>query len=173
VAITATGGATVESADSVANPSPGDTPAEATFPAGFYSFNVRLPAPGATTSVQLTLPAGVTVNSYWKFGPEPGNTTPHWYEFNFDGTTGATISGNVVTLVFVDGLRGDGDLTANGVITDPGGPATTPPPAGGIPTLCDLIRTCCGIPICGAGFAPMFGFMLLSIVGMKRFRRRR
>jgi hypothetical protein len=36
--------------------------------------------------------------------------------------TGAEINGNVITLHFVDGLRGDDDLTANGVIVDVGGP---------------------------------------------------
>jgi len=38
-----------------------------------------------------------------------------------DGT-GADISGNVITLHFVDGQRGDSDGEENGVIVDPGGP---------------------------------------------------
>ena len=47
----------------------------------------------------------------------------HLYEFTFDGETGAEFNGNEVTLHFVDGKRGDSDLTADGVITDPGTPA--------------------------------------------------
>jgi hypothetical protein len=49
--------------------------------------------------------------------------TPHWYEFDFDSETGAEFIDNVVILHFVDGKRGDSDLTANGVILDPGSPA--------------------------------------------------
>jgi hypothetical protein len=67
------------------------------------------------------------------FGPEPGNLANHWYRFDFDAAsnTGAVIVGNEVTLHFVDGARGDTDSTANGVITDPGGPATAIPNANG------------------------------------------
>jgi len=36
--------------------------------------------------------------------------------------TGAVIVGNIITLHFVDGQRGDSDLVADGVIVDPGGP---------------------------------------------------
>ena len=42
--------------------------------------------------------------------------------FCYDGQTGAVIVGNVITLYFIDGLRGDDDLTADGTITDQGGP---------------------------------------------------
>ena len=63
-------------------------------------------------------------NSYWKYGPTPDNATPHWYDFEFDAEsrTGAQIDGNTITLHFVDGARGDDDLTANGQIKDPGAP---------------------------------------------------
>ena len=45
-----------------------------------------------------------------------------WYEFVYDGVTGAEIDGNVVTLHFVDGDEGDDILTADGMIIDAGGP---------------------------------------------------
>lgn len=64
----------------------------------------------------------MVVNTYYKYGPTPNNPIPHWYEFLFDGTTGAEIVGNQVILHFVDGMRGDGDLSANGVVVEPGGP---------------------------------------------------
>ena len=56
------------------------------------------------------------------YGPTPDNASPHWYEFKFDGQTGAEFSGNNVALHFVDGARGDADLTENGQISDLGAP---------------------------------------------------
>ena len=62
-------------------------------------------------------------DTYYKFGPTAGNATPHWYEFLYDGSTGAVIDNaqHTITLHFVDGERGDDDLVANGTIVDPGG----------------------------------------------------
>ena len=60
--------------------------------------------------------------TYYKFGPEPENTDAHWYEFLYDGNTGAKIDANVVILHFVDGQRGDDDLESDGRIVDQGGP---------------------------------------------------
>ncbi|MEW6380213.1 MAG: choice-of-anchor U domain-containing protein [bacterium] len=79
-----------------------------------------------STTVTLYLPAGVTPNTYYKYGPTSDNPKPHWYEFLYDGQTGAQIQGNIVTLHFIDGARGDDDLSANGEIIDIGGPATVP-----------------------------------------------
>jgi len=94
------------------------------FPYGYLGFNLILAAPGDAASVTLTLPAGQTVSTYFKYGPTPTEPAPHWYRFDFDGETGAQINGNVVTLHFVDGKRGDSDLdSSNGIITDPGAPA--------------------------------------------------
>jgi hypothetical protein len=73
--------------------------------------------------VTLYLPAAV--DSFWKFGPTPDDPTNHWYEFTYDGETGAEINGDTITLHFVDGLRGDHDLNGgNGTIVDPGAPST-------------------------------------------------
>ena len=41
------------------------------------------------------------------------------------------INGNVITLHFVDGKRGDDDLTADGIVIDIGGPAVSLDPGGG------------------------------------------
>jgi Ca2+-binding RTX toxin-like protein len=106
----------------VSNPSPGDAPRFA-FPCGFVEFMVVGMGPGGATTVTLTLPQGTRPTTYYKFGPTLDNRSPHWYEFHFNGTTGAQIRGNVVTLYLVDGQRGDDDLTANGIISDPGAPA--------------------------------------------------
>jgi hypothetical protein len=77
-------------------------------------------APGASAQVVILLPAGVEVDSYFKFGDEPLVSGDHWYEFLDDGSTGAVLYPDRVVLKLVDGGRGDDDVTANGVIVDPG-----------------------------------------------------
>ncbi len=104
------------------NPSPGDSPAGMTFPYGFFDFTINGVTLGGATTLTLFLPSGAAPNTYYKFGATPDNPTPHWYEFLYDGQTGAVIMGNVIALHFVDGLRGDDDLTADGIIIDQGGP---------------------------------------------------
>ncbi len=112
--------------DVMAEPVPEGTPVGAELPYQFISFTVDEVAAGASTTVVVKLPDGVVVNDYYKYGPTPDNPALHWYSFMFDGQTGAEISGNIITLHFVDGLRGDDDLIANGQIVDQGGPAETP-----------------------------------------------
>jgi cyclophilin family peptidyl-prolyl cis-trans isomerase len=96
------------------------------FKNGFFQalmYNVPI---GGNAQFTINLPPGDTADTYFMFGPEPGNTTPHWYEFLYDGTTGAVIDNinSRITLYFVDGQRGDSDLDAtNGLVMDPGGPA--------------------------------------------------
>ena len=90
---------------------------------GFFAFGVQDVVPGGTTTLTLFLPSGVEVDTYYKFGPTPDDPSDHWYEFLFDGTTGAEILDDRVILHFVDGQRGDDDLSANGAITEPGAPA--------------------------------------------------
>jgi peptidyl-prolyl cis-trans isomerase A (cyclophilin A) len=104
---------------------------------GYLSFGVAGAAPAAAVAVKLILPQGATPNTYYLFGPTPDNAAAHWYEFLFDGETGAQIAGNVITLHLVDGGRGDSDLEdANGAISvAPGGPATNADIDGdGVPT---------------------------------------
>lgn len=150
------------------NPSPGDAPAGVAFPLGFVSFEIPGLQPGEAVEVQIIadLPAGATIDTYWRYGPEPDNTTPHWYEFLFDGTTGAELNGNSITLHLVDGSRGDDDVTANGVIVDPGAPATAPAVVTPQPT------PDCGTGTCAAGSA-MFVPLLLVSMGLAKRRRRR
>ena len=106
--------------DVAANPSPADAPDEA-FPAGFFGFGVEGLQTANAITVELFFPPGTIITTYWKYGPTNSDPAPHWYEFTFDGTTGAVINGNRVTLHLVDGQRGDDDLTANGEISDDGG----------------------------------------------------
>ncbi|MDY6836184.1 MAG: leucine-rich repeat domain-containing protein, partial [Chloroflexota bacterium] len=104
------------------NPSPDDMPKNTRFPYGFFNISLGPVEVGGHITVTIYLSEGTTVDTYWKYGPTPDNTVPHWYEFLYDGETGAQINGNVITLHFVDGKRGDKDLQANGIIQDPGAP---------------------------------------------------
>ena len=107
------------------NPSKSDTPADAQFPFGFFDFSIDGLEPGEAVSATLILHNAGSINKYYKYGLTPDNMLPHWYDFSFDGQTGAQINENIITLHFVDGLRGDEDITVNGSIKEPGGPAIT------------------------------------------------
>jgi len=131
--LAAQAGRSLQGVRAIGNPSPGDVPPGAEFPVGFFEFRVdALPAQGAggvgRATVRLHLPPGVAVDSYYAYGPTPDNSTNHWYPFLFDGETGAEIipgTGQIV-LHYVDGGRGDADLTVNGQIVDPAAPAVLP-----------------------------------------------
>jgi len=100
----------------------GLTPEGIDFPIGFFEFEIALTKFGEESFIVLYLPEGVEINSFYKFGPTPNNPVPHWYDFSFDGETGAQFLEDRVVLRFVDGKRGDDDITINGLIVEPGGP---------------------------------------------------
>ncbi|MDD5723877.1 MAG: hypothetical protein PHY29_09120, partial [Syntrophales bacterium] len=103
------------------------------FPYGLFRFTINGVTPGGATQVTLVLSGNAPIESYWKYGKEPGNITVHPYEFMRSGGTGAEIMRNTIILHFIDGQRGDDDLDGeNGVIFDDGGPAS---PAPAIPAL--------------------------------------
>jgi hypothetical protein len=143
--------------------SPGSLPPGIVFPHGLFDFVLTSGAAGSAATITITypqpLPAGTT---YWKYGPSPngfncsGGTcaTPHWYQMP---PSQAVISGNTITLTIIDGGVGDSDLTANSVITDPGGPGFVDPDAVGIPTLSEW------------GMLMLSG--MLAIFGLARLRR--
>ncbi len=110
----------VRAMDNPAPEAPG-APSGASAPFGFFSFTITGMQAGSQTVATLYLSDTVAVDHYYKYGPEPGQAD-HWYEFSYDGETGAEIHADTVFLYLVDGKRGDHDLTANGVIKDPGGP---------------------------------------------------
>ncbi|MEQ9619826.1 MAG: VCBS repeat-containing protein [Deltaproteobacteria bacterium] len=96
----------------------------AEYPLGFFTYKVSNVTPGGTIQVEYMLPPGAgPFSRFFKFGPTPDNPVPHCYEFTFDGTTGTQFlpNGNIL-LTIMDGGRGDSDLTADGMVTDPGGP---------------------------------------------------
>jgi len=122
VTLAASDGITMSNVRAVDNPSPGDAPADVAFPLGFFEFTLGgLNANGVAT-VALYPPEDASLNTYYKHGPTPDDVTPHWYEFTYDGETGAETAGGILILHFVDGARGDDDITPNGVIVESGGP---------------------------------------------------
>lgn len=136
----------------IANPSPADAPA-VSFPVGHFQYEIHDLDPGEATTVEIQLPPGVAPQSWWKYGRTPARQTPHWYPFNFDGSTGAVFNGDRVTLYFIDGARGDDDLVANGVIVDPGAPSDDPfevkPPDRDGDGVADSEDNCVSVPNAG------------------------
>lgn len=130
VGLTAVAPATLANVSPTATPASSGAPADVTFREGFFSFEIYDLTPGGSVQVAMELPSDYRPNTYYMYGPTPDNATAHWYEFTYNGRTGAEFfNNNFVVLHFVDGERGDADLTANGSIRDPGAPgiATLPP----------------------------------------------
>jgi hypothetical protein len=98
-----------------------DSPADAgvSLPLGLFGFTLTGVPVGGTADVQMIVPSDVSPSSYYKQDPVTGLMTP----FEFDGTGGAQIDGQTITLQLVDGGEGDADGLADGVIVDPGGPS--------------------------------------------------
>ena len=89
------------------------------FPHGFFSFKITGLTSGATVTVTITLPSNAPAGTqYWKYGPTPDKPTNHWYQIPIGDDDGD----NIITITITDGGIGDDDLTANGEITDQGGP---------------------------------------------------
>ncbi len=102
-----------------------NTPPGYDLPYGVLSFSVSGIGIGGETTVVLYYNDGPVPSTYWKYGPTPLDQTDHWYEFLYDGQTGAEIdtAGNRIILHFVDGERGDDNVLApDGDIADDGGP---------------------------------------------------
>jgi hypothetical protein len=115
------GGNSLIDVKAIDNPSPEDAP-NVDFPVGFFSFIINLQG-GSSCSVNMFFPQSVVVENYYKYGQTPNLPMDHWYEFMYDNQTGVSIiEPNEITIYFVDGERGDDDITVNGYIIEPGGP---------------------------------------------------
>jgi hypothetical protein len=90
-----------------------------TLPHGLFDFTAYNCTAASSLAFTITYPTTLPANTvYWKYGATAGNATPHWYILP------ATIAGTQVQFTIVDGQLGDDDATANGRITDPGGPGS-------------------------------------------------
>lgn len=126
VTIAAPNGTQFSGVQALPAPAPGIFSDLISFPYGLFRFTLSGVNPGGEVQVSLIFSGSDSIDSYWKYGREPGNTTVHPYEFNLSGGTGAEIMGNTVLLNFIDGQRGDDDLDGgNGTFVDDGGPAVT------------------------------------------------
>ncbi|MEW6372982.1 MAG: choice-of-anchor U domain-containing protein [Pseudomonadota bacterium] len=119
--------AAIEGPGSFADAAPGPAPAFA--PAGTPSFPLELVgyrivglAPGASARVSMRMPKYLTVADFKLYAASASGEGGQVTDFAANGTTGAAVSGNVVTLTYVDGQRGDADGAANGVVSTLGGP---------------------------------------------------
>ncbi|WP_414621565.1 choice-of-anchor U domain-containing protein [Calothrix sp. CCY 0018] len=115
---------------SVTDTLPLNAPQDTNFPLGLLNFNLENITNGSANKVNLLLPEGVTANTYWKYDTNQG-----WYEFLYDGTTGAEFQdkdgdgeNELVILHLSDGQRGDIDATADSIITHMGIPGLTKNP---------------------------------------------
>ena len=122
-------GCTLDDVDAVTAESQSpELPEGVEFLHGLVDLSITGCSSGDTVTVEVTypstLPSGAT---FWKYGPTPSVQTPHWYEI-----TPTSIAGATVTYTLTDGAEGDDDLSANGVILDPAGPAVA---ATAVPTM--------------------------------------
>ncbi len=151
-------GISFKNVDVVTNPAPGVTGNPEVegfeFEDGFLTFeieddpnvNERVLQEGGELDISILIPENANANTYWKYDAILG-----WYEFTYDGETGAQffdVDGlvknpdgspaedddnvDLVVLHFIDGGRGDDDGLANGVITDPGGVGLLATPDGSL-----------------------------------------
>ena len=118
-------GTSIKNCKAVVEPPNNSYPPDVEFLYGFFSFAVEDIGIGEPTSVTFYFPSDVAFNTYSKYGPTPNDPFDHWYEFIFDGLTGAEIDKNIITLYFVDGMKGDDDLTEDGNVIDLGGPGVS------------------------------------------------
>jgi len=102
-------------ADVTVSQIPASAPAGYSFPWGLLGFTIDGVTPGGSAVVTITLPEGRDPTTYMKEDPN----TDQFSSFMFDGTTGAVINSNVITLYFVQGGRGDTSQVDDEIV-DPG-----------------------------------------------------
>lgn len=118
-------GTTLSNCQVTSNPSTDDDPTNINFDLGFVDFTIEDFGPGDTTTLTIILPDSIAADTYYKYGQTPDNPTDHWYEFLYDGETGAVINNNIITIHFADAKRGDDVLSADSLIIDLGAPGFT------------------------------------------------
>jgi hypothetical protein len=119
--IVAATGTTLTGCQAVANPSPDDMP-DGELDFSLVELTINGLTSGGTTQLLFILPEDDHPDSFAMYGPTPADSADHWYEFVYDGVTGASVSENRVTLYLIDADEGDRTLTANGAVNLSGGP---------------------------------------------------
>lgn len=99
---------------------PQSTTPGVSFPYGMISFDLTVTTPGEHIKVALTFPGPVDpLSSYDHFGATITNPTGQWVSY----TVGSNDGDATIILNLADGSDIDDDMTADGTIHDPGGPA--------------------------------------------------
>lgn len=107
-----------------------DIPPEFAIGSGIFDFTVEGLGAGQSIELGVIMPAGIIPTAYYVYGPTAENTADHWFDFNFDGESGAYIFGDVsftslsgtkytrsvLKMIITDGNNGDTDMTVNGSI---------------------------------------------------------
>jgi hypothetical protein len=112
----------------VTNPDPKVALPDLAFPIGFVLYEIHDVPIGERVDVRWYLENDLRVTDFYKYGPESEGSAPAFYSFDRDGQTNTGLwrsRRGRLDLRFVDGQRGDHDLSANGIIVDPGGPVLT------------------------------------------------
>jgi len=105
----------------VATLSSEEFPQDIDFIYGLYEYAIQDTGYGKSVTVMITLPQGVSPDTFYIYGQTSENLTDHWYEFLDNGETGAEINGNSITLFFTDARRGDSVLTKDSMVISLGG----------------------------------------------------
>lgn len=127
-------------------------------PHGLLTFELIGCEPGSEVTIQTEWPNLQGITGYLKYGPTPWlKTQSSWY-----APMDLHINGNTVTYTIRDGGLGDDDLTANGIIGDPGGPVTGDPTPDPTPGGGDSDGNISPIPTLGQG--ALAGLMVLMLV---------
>jgi parallel beta-helix repeat protein len=117
---------TIEAAEVLNTPEPATVPEGIAFPYGFFRIVINGLSDDGLVELSLFLEEGMQPITYYKFGPTPDDTGDHWYEFLYDGETGAELDDYKVRLHFLDAHRGDDLLEKDGMIFDIGAPGFAP-----------------------------------------------
>ncbi len=135
-------------------------PAGVSFPDGLFDFTTTNCT--GTITVTVTFPTAFAAGAqYWKYGPTPSLSSPHWYTLAAGAPNNLVLSGNTATFTITDGGLGDDDLTVNGTIVDRGGI--------GIAAAVDPVI----VPTLSLwSLLLLSGLMLLGFVGVTRTGRR-
>lgn len=96
-------------------------PAGHSLPYGLFQFEIHNVAPGGDATLTWYIHGTQPLSSYWKYGPTSDQPSVHWYSLPLALVESAP-AGLQLMIHLVDGLVGDSDLVANGIIRDPGGP---------------------------------------------------
>jgi hypothetical protein len=129
------------------------------FPYGLFEYELIGCDVGATVTITIVWPDLSVIDAYPTYGPTPTSRgKKSWYV-----PQNLKRQGNTVSYTITEGQLGDDDLTANGVIKDPGGPAIQSGP---------LPRDEQAIPVPGLSPLSIALLSLLLLLGWGSYRRR-